>query len=417
VHIIFLSRIARSRDTMLPRSEAARRPAAPAGGSVRVAPGVRLSDEQRLDWLRLIRSENVGPRTFKALFNRYGGARAALAALPELARRGGALRPPHVTTVAEAEREMVAARRLGVRLVALGEPDYPSALQAIDDAPPLIGVRGKLELMQQPAVGIVGARNASAAGLMFAERIARELGDAGFVIVSGLARGIDGAAHRGSLARGTIAVVAGGQDRPYPPAHADLLETIAGAGAVVSEMPMGWSPRGRDFPRRNRIISGLVMGVVVVEAARRSGSLITARRALDHGREVFAVPGSPIDPRSEGTNDLLKQGATLVTAAADVVAALEPMLGRPFERPLDEPAPITLPLPFAAGADGPGPDGPGQDGRARDGITALLGPTPVAVDDLIRWSGAPPATVLTTLLELELAGRLDRQRGGRVALL
>ncbi|NVO14730.1 MAG: DNA-protecting protein DprA [Rhodoplanes sp.] len=372
-----------------------------------MAPGVRLTDEQRLDWLRLIRSENVGPRTFKALLNRYGGARAALAALPELARRGGAVRAPHVATLAEAEREMVAGRRLGVRLVALGEPDYPPALQAIDDAPPLIGVRGKLELLQQPAVGIVGARNASAAGLMFAERIARELGDAGFAIVSGLARGIDGAAHRGSLSRGTIAVVAGGQDRPYPPEHTELLEAIAGAGAVVSEMPMGWIPRGRDFPRRNRIISGLVMGVVVVEAARRSGSLITARRALDHGREVFAVPGSPIDPRSEGTNDLLKQGAGLVTSAADVIAALEPMLGKSFERPLDEPAPITLPLPFDLPADG----------QARDGITALLGPTPVGVDDLIRWSGAAPATVLTTLLELELAGRLDRQRGGRVALL
>jgi DNA processing protein len=371
--------------------------------------GVRLTDEQRLDWLRLIRSENVGPRTFRALLNRYGGARAALAALPELARRGGALRPLHVPSIADAERELVAARRWGVRFVALGEPDYPPALQGIDDAPPLLAVRGRLDLLQQPAVGIVGARNASAAGLTFAERIARELAEAGFAIVSGLARGIDGAAHRGSLALGTVAVLAGGQDRPYPPEHVELLEAVAARGAAVSEMPMGWVPRGRDFPRRNRIISGLVLGVVVVEAARRSGSLITARRALDHGREVFAVPGSPIDPRSEGTNDLLKQGATLVTAAADVVAALEPMLGRRFERPLDEPRPATLPLPFDLD--------PEPDGAVRDRITALLGPTPVALDDLIRWSGAPPATVLTTLLELELAGRLDRQRGARVALM
>ncbi|WP_245430845.1 DNA-processing protein DprA [Rhodoplanes roseus] len=369
--------------------------------------GVRLTDEQRLDWLRLIRSENVGPRTFRALLNRFGGARAALAALPDLARRGGAVRPVHVTTSAEAERELATARRHGVVFVALGEPDYPAALQAIDDAPPLLGVRGRIDLLAQPAVGIVGARNASAAGLMIAERLARELAEAGFAIVSGLARGIDGAAHRGSLGRGTIAVVAGGQDRPYPPEHIDLLEAIARDGAVVSEMPMGWVPRGRDFPRRNRIISGLVLGVVVVEAARRSGSLITARRALEHGREVFAVPGSPLDPRNEGTNDLLKQGATLVTAAADVVAALEPMVGRDFERPLDEPAPITLSLPLELP----------PDGRTRDGITALLGPTPVAVDDLIRWSGAAPATVQITLLELELAGRLDRQRSGRVALL
>ncbi|MBK5961749.1 DNA protecting protein DprA [Rhodoplanes elegans] len=372
-----------------------------------MAPGVRLTDEQRLDWLRLIRSENVGPRTFRALLNRFGGARTALAALPDLARRGGATRPVQVTSLDEARKEIATARRHGVVFVALGEPDYPPALQAIDDAPPLIGVRGRLDLLQQPAVGIVGARNASAAGLMFAERIARELGEAGFAVVSGLARGIDGAAHQGSLARGTIAVLAGGQDRPYPPEHLDLLETIAARGAVVSEMPMGWVPRGRDFPRRNRIISGLVLGVVVVEAARRSGSLITARRALEHGREVFAVPGSPLDPRAEGSNDLLKQGATLVTGAADVVAALEPMVGGRFERPLDEPAPITLPLPF---------DMP-EDARTRDGITALLGPTPVAVDDLIRWSGAAPATVHMTLLELELAGRLDRQRGGRVALM
>ncbi|WP_040619701.1 DNA-processing protein DprA [Rhodovulum sp. PH10] len=373
---------------------------------------MRLTDDQKLDWLRLIRSENVGPRTFRMLLNRFGGARAALAALPELARRGGALRPIAVASLAEAEREFAAARRFGVALVALGEPEYPTALQAIDDPPPILAVRGTPALLAEPMVGMVGARNASAAGLMFAEKVARALGEAGFVVVSGLARGIDGAAHRGSLARGTVAVLAGGQDRPYPPEHAELLEAIADAGTVVSEMPMGWIPRGRDFPRRNRIIAGLALGVVVVEAARRSGSLITARRALEYGREVFSVPGFPLDPRTEGSNDLLKQGATLVTRAADVIAVLEPMVGRPFDRPrdvpLDEPRPIALP--------DAGPDGL-PDAGTRDGITALLGPTPVAVDDLIRWSGATPDTVLTTLLELELAGRLDRQRGGRVALL
>jgi DNA processing protein len=225
------------------------------------------------------------------------------------------------------------------------------------------------------------------------------------VVVSGLARGIDAAAHRGSLARGTVAVLAGGHDRPYPPEHVDLLDAIVARGAVVSEMPLGWTPRGRDFPRRNRLIAGLVLGVVVVEAARRSGSLITARRAFDYGREVLAVPGSLLDPRAEGTNDLLKQGATLVSSANDVIATLSPMIERAPECPMEEARAVALPI------------APPLDGDARQSITALLGPTPVAIDDLIRWSGAPAPTVLTTLLELELAGRLARQAGGRVALL
>lgn len=374
--------------------------------AAKVTRDIRLTDEQRLDWLRLIRSENVGPRTFRALLNQYGGARAALNALPDLARRGGAARPIRIASVEEAEREVAAARRMGIRLIALGEPDYPLRLQAIDDAPPLLAVRGKIVVLAEPAVAMVGSRNASAAGLTIAERLARDLGEAGFIVVSGLARGIDAAAHRGSLARGTAAVLAGGHDRPYPPEHADLLDAIVANGAVVSEMPLGWTPRGRDFPRRNRLIAGLVLGVVVVEAARRSGSLITARRALDYGREVFAVPGSPLDPRAEGTNDLLKQGATLVSVANDVVAALSPMIEQAPERPMEE-EPLPPVLPIAAP----------PDGDARGSITALLEPTPVAIDDLIRWSGAPAPTVLTTLLELELAGRLTRQAGGRVALL
>jgi len=366
---------------------------------------LRLSDEQRLDWLRPIRSENVGPRTFRALLNHYGGARAALEALPDLARRGGASRPIRVASAEEAERELQAVRRLGINLIALGEPEYPRNLQAIDDAPPLLAVRGRLAPLAAPAVAMVGSRNASAAGMTIAERLARDLGDAGFIVVSGLARGIDAAAHRGSLARGTIAVLAGGHDRPYPPEHVDLLEAIVAHGAVVSEMPLGWTPRGRDFPRRNRLIAGLVFGVVVVEAARRSGSLITARHALDYGREVFAVPGSPLDPRAEGTNELLKQGATLVSSAQDVIAALSSMIDRPPERPMEEPASIAPQVAIA------------PDGDAQRSITQLLGPTPVAIDDLIRWSGAPTPVVLTALLELELAGRLTRQAGGRVALL
>jgi DNA processing protein len=255
--------------------------------------GLRLTDEQRLDWLRLIRSDNVGPRTFRMLVNQYGGARPALAALPDLARRGGALKPARIATREQAERELAASQRLGIALIALGEPDYPPRLRMIDDAPPLLGVRGKVDILLAPMVALVGSRNASAAGAKFAERIARELGSAGFVIVSGLARGIDAAAHRASLASGTVAVLAGGHDHVYPAEHVTLLEEILPNGAAITEMPLGWEPRGRDFPRRNRLISGLSLGVVIVEAARRSGSLITARMALEQGREVFAVPGSP----------------------------------------------------------------------------------------------------------------------------
>jgi DNA processing protein len=256
---------------------------------------VHLSDDQRLDWLRLIRSDHVGPRTFRTLVNHYGGARRALTALPDLARRGGASGPARVCSRQDAERELDAARSLGVALVALGEPEYPRRLQMIDDAPPLIAVRGNPAVFGLPTVAIVGARNASAAGIRFAERLARDLGAAGFAVASGLARGVDAAAHRGSLATGTIAVLAGGQDHIYPREHADLdlADAVAAEGALIAEMPFGWEPRARDFPRRNRLISGLAVGVVVVEAARRSGSLITARFALEQGREVFAVPGTP----------------------------------------------------------------------------------------------------------------------------
>jgi DNA processing protein len=278
----------------------------------------------------------------------------------------------------------------------------PGALARIDDAPPLIAVRGNAALLDQPMVAIVGSRNASAAGAKMAGRLARDLGQAGFAIVSGLARGIDAAAHRASLASGTIAVLAGGLDRIYPPEHADLLESILAEGAALSEMPLGWEPRARDFPRRNRLISGLALGLVVVEAARRSGSLITVRFALEQGREVFAVPGSPLDPRAEGTNGLLKQGATLVTEAGDVIAVLEPILGRKIEPPAEEPLPAPEPeiLP---------------DTEARSRILALLGPTPVALDDLVRLAETPPAVVRTVLLELELAGRVERHRNGSVS--
>ncbi len=361
--------------------------------------GVRLTDEQRLDWLRLIRSENVGPRTFRSLLHHYGSAAGALAALPDLARRGGAERTIRICRREDAEREMAAAQREGIALIALGEPEYPERLAAIDDAPPLLALRGSPAALAQPMLAMVGSRNASAAGLKFAGRLARELGEAGFVIVSGLARGIDAAAHRASVATGTVAVLAGGHACVYPAEHADLLEAIVADGAAVSEMPLDREPRSRDFPRRNRLISGLALGVIVVEAALRSGSLITARLAAEQGREVFAVPGSPLDPRAEGANGLLKQGVTPVTEANDVIAVVQPILGHPS------------PVMSAAEAEPDRPPADGPDGEARARILDLLGPTPVAIDDLIRLSGAPAAMVRTALLELDVAGRLARQQG------
>jgi DNA processing protein len=369
----------------------------------RAGPG--LTDEQRLDWLQLIRSPNIGPRTFRTLMSHYGTARDALAVVPDLARRGGAARPGGLCSRAEAERELAAGQARGIVFVASCEAAYPHRLAMIDDAPPLLAVRGRLATLALPMVAIVGSRNASAAASKVAETLARNLGGEGFAVVSGLARGIDAAAHRASLPSGTIAVLAGGHDHIYPPENKGLLEAILENGAGISEMPLGLEPRAAEFPRRNRLISGLALGVIVIEAAKRSGSLITARFALEQGREVFAVPGSPLDPRAEGSNGLLKQGATLVTEAADVVTVLRPIMGEPIElsaREPDEPAPLPI-------------SDPGSDERRR--IVALLGPTPVAIDDLVRLSGSSPAIVRTVLLELDLAGRLGRHGGSVVSLL
>lgn len=363
---------------------------------------IELTDEQRLDWLRLIRSDNVGPRTFRELVNHFGGARAALEALPRLARRGGAS-GTRICSREEAEAEFEAARKRGIAFAAVGETNYPPRLARIDDAPPLLAVQGRREILLRPLVAIVGSRNASAAGQKFAERLARELGAAGYGIVSGLARGIDAAAHRASLATGTVAVLAGGHERIYPAEHVDLLQEILPEGAAVSEMPLTWEPRARDFPRRNRLISGLSVGVVIVEAARRSGSLITARFAGEQGREVFAVPGSPLDPRAEGTNGLLKQGAIMVTETADVINALAPILERGIDSPIEEPEPPSAPE-----------REPADDERSR--IVSLLGPTPCSIDDLVRMSRSSPAIVRVVLLELELAGRIERHGGGLVSL-
>ena len=366
-----------------------------------------LSASERLDWLRLIRSENVGPRTFYRLLERFGSAAAALAALPDLARRGGRERPITVCPKAAAEREVEAAAKLGCTLLAAVEPAYPRWLAATDDAPPVLAVRGNPSLLERPMVALVGARNASLNGRNLARRLAADLGRAGLVVASGLARGIDAAAHEGALASGTVAVMAGGLDVVYPPEHDRLYADVVAAGAAVSEMPPGTQPQASHFPRRNRIISGLALGVVVVEANLKSGSLITARLAADQGREVFAVPGSPLDPRAHGPNDLLRHGATLTESAADVLAVLGDLLRRPL-REGNRPAFRASP---AAAAD------ESELRSARSAVMECLGPSPVTVDEIIRQCQLSPSAVSLVLLEIELAGRLERQSGNRVALL
>ena len=392
-----------------------------------------LSEADLFDWLRLVRSENVGPRTFLSLLERFGSARAALDALPRLGR--GAGRALKLAGAAEVEAECEQARRAGFRFVPLCDPAYPPSLRAIPSAPPLLCVRGRLDILQRPMVAIVGSRNASATGLIFTDRLAEGLGRAGYVVVSGLARGIDARAHAASLATGTIGVLAGGQDRIYPSEHRQLVARIAETGAVISEMPIAWEPRGRDFPRRNRIVSGLSFGVVIVEAARRSGSLITARFAAEQGREVFAVPGSPFEPRAEGTNDLLRTGASFCTSADDVVTALEPMIGRasPFagrgmqddatndESYWDEIDLVTGdPVPPAAGSgDAAGEEeeagGPDASRPLHERLAALIGPSPVSVNDLVRAAGVPVPAVQALIVEMELDGLVRRLDDGTVA--
>jgi DNA processing protein len=365
------------------------------------AQSIPVSDSERRDRLRLIRTEHVGAITYHQLIERFGSATAALAALPELARRGRGT-PPRLRSIAEAEAEMAAAAKLGARLITCGEPEYPAALAAIADAPPVLFVRGRTELLRQRAVAIVGSRNASANGVRFARQLAGEIGAAGLVVVSGLARGIDTAAHQGALPTGTVAVMAGGVDVIYPPENDRLYAEIIEHGAAVSEMPPGLKPTERHFPRRNRIVSGLSAGVIVVEAALRSGSLITARLAGEQGRDVFAVPGSPLDPRARGTNDLIRQGATLTEGAADVLAALGAALREP-------PQPAAEPVQSAVIQD------EASLLTARQHVTEKLGPAPVPVDEIIRQCQLPPALVLTILLELELAGRLTRHPGNQVS--
>lgn len=359
-----------------------------------------LSTQERRDWLRLARSEGVGPVTFFGLMARCGSAGAALEALPDLARSAGR-RAFRLADPAAIDREIAASAALGARIVAACEPDYPPALAALTPPPPVVTLRGDAGLAARRCVAIVGARNATGAGLKLTRQIAAGLGAAGVVVVSGLARGIDGAAHSASLANGTIAVVAGGIDHVYPSEHAELHAAIAERGLIVSESAHGHDVQARDFPRRNRLISGLSLGVIVVEAELRSGSLITARTALEQGREVFAVPGHPLEPRSTGPNSLIRQGATLVETAEDVLAALQQA------------------TPTLRAAQGPGFAGarlaPEALARLAARLDELVSTTPMTLDELARETGAGVGAVAAALVELELAGRVVLSASGGVS--
>ena len=360
-----------------------------------------LSDESRLDWLRLSQSENVGPITFEKLIARFGTATAAISGLPGLSARGGLKRPLRLYDKTRAETDVARAIEMGARFIASCEPDYPECLRNIATAPPVICVMGDTALAQRPVIAMVGARTASAVGMRFTRTLAREFGEQGFAIASGLARGIDTAAHEAALETGTIAVVAGGIDHVYPPENARLQSAIAEKGLLISEHVPGTVPKAEHFPRRNRVISGLSQATVIVEAALRSGSLITARFANEQGREVFAVPGSPLDPRCEGTNRLIKDGAHMLTGAQDVFD----VLGRGQSQ---QPAYFRENAPEAFSHDFTSAD--------RDHVLALLSPTPIAVDDIIRESNLAADQVMGIILEFEIAGKILRQPGGRIGL-
>jgi DNA processing protein len=366
-----------------------------------------------LNRLRLARTEGVGPVAYRRLLARFGTAGAALDALPGMARNGGRI-GMELASADAARREVEQVRKLGGRLIFLDDSDYPKILALLDDAPPVIAVYGDAAALSERAVALVGSRNASANGQRLAEAMAADLAQAGLVVVSGLARGIDAAAHQGALRTGrTVACIAGGFDTPYPAENAALQARIAEGGAVVAEAPLGTAPQARHFPRRNRIIAGLSVGVVVVEAALRSGSLITARLALENNRDVFAVPGSPLDPRNRGSNDLLRQGATLTETAADVLEHLRDGIAR-----ADLFAPATPGLAEPPPALEPAPDLPASDlARVRRELLDLLGPAPTAVDDLIRRCQLSAAAVMSVLLDLEIAGRVEALPGSRFALL
>lgn len=382
---------------------------------MKAASGRALDARERFDWLHLARVEGLGPRGFEALLRRAGSAGEALRLLADPAfAPGRRLVMPRRDDI---ETEFERAARLGIRFLALPDPDYPALMRAVDGAPPVLSVKGRVALLARPAVALVGARNASGLGRKMAGLLASGLSEAGYVIVSGLARGIDTEAHRAGLSGGTVAVLAGGLERPYPPENLALFDAIAEEGLVLSEMRLWQGPRGQDFPRRNRLISALSLGVVVVEAARRSGSLITARMAGEQGRDVMAVPGSPLDPRCEGSNDLLRDGATLVTSVADVLAALPPVAQRPELR-LRQVRESASDLFLAAGAEaGPCSRLPGPilaHGHA-DAVLDLLTHGAIDIDELGRMAGLDAASLSGALFDLELSGLIERLPGNRVA--
>ncbi|MEN3976936.1 DNA-processing protein DprA [Emcibacter sp. SYSU 3D8] len=362
---------------------------------------VTLTDRDLRDRLRLIRSANVGSSAFRQLLARYGTAGRALDALPGLVRKGG-YQGTALCSADEADDEIAAIEKLGAQLLQFDDDAYPPLLAEITGAPPILTVLGNAALLSAPGIGMVGARNASAAGIRFTRQLSGDLGAQGFVIVSGMARGIDTAAHQAALPTGTVAVMAGGVDVVYPAENQALYEAIAATGVIVCEMPLGTRPQARHFPRRNRLISGLSQGLVVVEAALKSGSLITANYAIEQGREVFAVPGSPLDPRCRGTNNLIREGAVLTEGAEDILSNLQSWRRRP----------VSATQPSLGLEQNPAE----ADDAARGSLMEKLGPTPMEVDELIRQSGLTPEVVLTILLELELAGRLDRHAGNKVSL-
>lgn len=356
-----------------------------------------------IDRVRLIRTPGIGPITYRQLLLRFGSAEAALAAIPELARRGGG-KAPAIFSRSAAHRECAEVEKAGARYLILGQGLYPRALSALENAPPILTISGRVGLLDQPMVAIVGARNASAAACRFARGLAHDLSRQGIAVVSGLARGIDSAAHDGSIDHSTIAIIAGGLDVYYPPENEARQRDIAERGLLIAEMPPGTEPRARHFPYRNRIIAGLAAGTVVIEAAPKSGSLITARLAAESGREVMAVPGSPIDPRAQGCNQLIRDGATLIQSADDVIECIGNLHGRVASPASD---PEFRPAPGFTEAE---PD-------ILSLIEQLLGPSPVPVDEIVRLSGAPAGAVQLALLELDLAGRLDRHAGNKVSLI
>lgn len=361
--------------------------------------------DRQIDYIRLARTPHIGPVTFQRLMTVYGSPEKALAALSDLSARSGRQKPIKPTSRAKAQKEYAATEALGGAYVFWGEDGYPALLHSLPDAPPVLAAHGHLSLLQRPSMAMVGARNASAAARKITGDLADTLGAAGLVITSGLARGVDGAAHQAALSHGTIAVIGNGAAHSYPKDNADLQSAITEQGLLLAENPPDTAPQASLFPRRNRIISGLSLGVIVVEPARRSGSLITARLAGEYGREVFAVPGSPLDARCHGSNNLLRDGAVLTETADDVLAVIQPQIertdmaarrGKPFEAPRNAPE---------------------LSDSQRQDIIELLGPVPMTVDELIAQADAPVQVVHLVLLKLDLAGRLTTEPGGKISLI